>query len=387
MKHIISLFFICVITFFALSAKADIVSIAETYQKGNLHKAISLSNHHKYKYLHLYLKASEFLEKNNKASFETIAHFLASFPDLPIKEELIVKLESKILSNTSKNAIIKWFTHNKPKTPNGYISFYKAATGKIHKQEAMDTIIKNAWIYGEFAKNEETAFYEKNKSILNQSDHADKISELLRKNNIKAATGLLYLVNKDYKKAFIAWIAIIQNKPDLERAFHEVRGSYKYIPGLLYAYLNLHKKAEPTEELVSLHQKTPKNSVYQKEWWSLKNYLARELIDRKKFALAYKVITSHANIEKIDLVDAEWLAGWLALEFLNKPELSKKHFKIVEENARTCISRARGSYWLARSYAKLGDKIGAELLYKKAAKYGYSFYGMLAAHELGYKNL
>ncbi|NDB83809.1 MAG: lytic transglycosylase domain-containing protein [Alphaproteobacteria bacterium] len=388
MRPIIHSIFLFVIFFFAIDAYADISSIAKEYQKGNLSKATQLSRHYKYRYLHTYLRGAEFLEKDNNASFESIANFLTSNPDVPQREELAKKIESKISSSTNKSAIIKWFSHNKPKTPNGFVHYYKASKGRIKNKEAFEKIVKNAWIFGSLSKKEADDFYERYKSILTQSDHVDKISEFLWNDKVENAVQLMYLVDKDYQKAFKAWISIIQNKPNVESAFHQVRGSYRYMPGLLYAYLKLHKKSEPTQELIALHLKSPKNTARSKEWWGIKNYLARELIDRKMFNDAYRIVSSHSNLEnKADLVDAEWLSGWLALRFLNNPELAKKHFKLVIDVSKTSISKSRGYYWQARSYQDLGGQETAESLYKKAARRSHTYYGMLASVELGRKEL
>ncbi len=392
MLRIIYTFSFFVIFFFAQKACghkdiADLSTIASEYDRKNYTKAASLSNHHPYRYLHRYLKYCELLDQNNNSSFETISHFLLASPGISEKNALIEKMERRITQSTSKNAIIKWFTHNKPLTPNGYIYYYKAALGKIKNQDACNKIIRNAWIFGNMSKEDSRNFYTKHKEILRTEDHVDKISGLLWQKKVGEAKALLHLVHEDYKKAFRAWISAIKGDVETERLFHEVRGSYKYISGLLYSYLKLHQKSEPSDEIIRLYLRAPRDEIHNNQWWKLRNYFIRELTYKKMYRDAYKIASSHNNLHRADIVDAEWLAGWIALRLMKNPEISKKHFKMVADISTTCISKARGSYWHARSYDESGDQETARILYQKAANHGHTYYGMLASHELGYQTL
>ena len=62
-------------------------------------------------------------------------------------------------------------------------------------------------------------------------------------------------------------------------------------------------------------------------WWKERQILTRSLIYRKKYPLAYKVSSNHSMSEGPEYADAEWLSGWVALTFLNDPNLSLQHFK------------------------------------------------------------
>ena len=49
------------------------------------------------------------------------------------------------------------------------------------------------------------------------------------------------------------------------------------------------------------------------------------------------------------------MSGWIALSFLDNPNLALKHFKKFYENVGYPISLSRGAYWLGRTYEKLGN--------------------------------
>jgi hypothetical protein len=51
----------------------------------------------------------------------------------------------------------------------------------------------------------------------------------------------------------------------------------------------------------------------------------------------------------VELVDVEWLAGWLALRRLNQPVMALAHFRSARSAAQTPISQARADYWAGRA--------------------------------------
>ncbi|MDX1924669.1 MAG: hypothetical protein SFT91_05580, partial [Rickettsiaceae bacterium] len=298
MNRTIHLFFLIVICFFANNAFSNLELIAKEYDAGNLDKAIHLSDRNKYKNLHLFLKAQSFLDKKNKSSFETIKKFLLNNPNIPQKNALIDAMEQKIDDKTPSSHIIGWFSHNKPRTPNGYYQYYRASSQKLKDKEAIKSIVRDAWINGNLTKKQSKSLYEKYKSILREDDHADKISNLLWRKKIDEARDYIpLLADKHYKEAFIAWISIIKHGKSAENEFHKTKGSYRYISGLLYSYLKLHQKTDPNSELVQLYSRAPKDEEHAKEWWSLRNYFARELIEKKMYSEAYKVVAGHSNTE------------------------------------------------------------------------------------------
>ena len=48
------------------------------------------------------------------------------------------------------------------------------------------------------------------------------------------------------------------------------------------------------------------------------------------------------------------MAGWIAVSFLNNPNLAVNHFKSFYKNVGYPISLARGAYWIGVCYEKLG---------------------------------
>ena len=76
------------------------------------------------------------------------------------------------------------------------------------------------------------------------------------------------------------------------------------------------------KRLASRNSQTISNSV------DLFNYLYFfKLIYKKKYAKAYKVSSNHSLKTGPEYAEAEWLSGWIALTFLDDPNMAMRHFQ------------------------------------------------------------
>jgi soluble lytic murein transglycosylase len=80
--------------------------------------------------------------------------------------------------------------------------------------------------------------------------------------------------------------------------------------------------------------------------------------------------------------DAEWVAGWIALEKLGDAPKAEAHFRVFGAGVTTPISVSRAQYWLGEALTREGRIAEAQEAYATAAKYPYVFYGQLAAEKM-----
>ena len=98
--------------------------------------------------------------------------------------------------------------------------------------------------------------------------------------------------------------------------------------------------------------------------------------------MAYEVAKNHSLDDGNEYAEAEWLSGWIALTFLNNPNLALKHFNNFYKNVGYPISLSRGAYWLGVTYEKLGKNKLSEELFKEGSKYLTTYYGQLSFQKL-----
>lgn len=371
-------------------------TLVDAYKAGDWRKAMRLAGMNDSN-LETYMKFKYLTDTKSDASFRQLTDFARHHEDWPQMGLLHSRAEDRLKDETDKHEIMKWFSHHEPVTERGWRYYFYAASVKEKNAEKLNDIVKKAWIKGDFAQKECENILTKYSKILTLEDHVSKIDRLLWNKKVDEASKYLYLVKDDqyYSKAFQAWIDIISNKSKkIEKDFHKVKGSYRYHSGLLYAYLNLHSKSKYSsgtdaekQELLHLILHAPRDSEHAAEWWKLRSYFARELIAIKDYKHAYEIVKDTGAVTATDITEAEFLAGWIALRMLKSPDLAIKHFCAVEAAAKMPLSCARALYWLGRSYAAKKMKDTSIDYYESAAEYGFTFYGQLAQHELGYKTI
>jgi len=145
----------------------------------------------------------------------------------------------------------------------------------------------------------------------------------------------------------------------VDNAITKVPDKFKNDIGLKYDRLKWRRRRgrlEPSLELLFTIPNDPVKLVRPDKWWKERAILSRSLIYKKKYAKAYKVASNHSMSEGPDYASAEWLSGWIALTFLNDPNMALQHFKNFYKNVGYPISLARGAYWLGRTYKILKNE-------------------------------
>ena len=60
-----------------------------------------------------------------------------------------------------------------------------------------------------------------------------------------------------------------------------------------------------------------------------------------------------------EYAEAEWLSGWIAVTFLDDPNMALHHFQNFYKNVGYPISLSRGAYWIAQTYKKMRNSLWA----------------------------
>ena len=114
-------------------------------------------------------------------------------------------------------------------------------------------------------------------------------------------------------------------------------------------------------------------------WWDYRETQVRNALNAGQAKIAYALARGYGGeLPADELSDAEFLAGWIALRFLNDAKSAHKHLLASAAAGGLPKRRARANYWLGRSELVLGDKRGATAHFAEAAQYTHTFYGQLS---------
>lgn len=158
--------------------------------------------------------------------------------------------------------------------------------------------------------------------------------------------------------------------------------------GILYQRVrNLRQSERRTEALQLLTQIDSRGlpEPGQDLLWTERRNLLNEAIVTKDWRSAYRVASTHGYSRGERFADGEFVAGWVALRFLNDPSTAMTHFTRLEAGVSTPVSKARAFYWLGRTAEAQNKQGDAERFYASGAKFPTVYYGQLSAVKLASK--
>jgi len=372
----------------ALARKPDIVRPRSGYaqafaavESGQWQTVANAANHGSDPVLNMVLRGYLMAQPGNDYSFDDLAGFISDHPDWPGLNGIIMIAEQKIPSGATPEQIINWFNAHPPLTLTGFYRFVEALDATGQGQRAAG-FVRDRWINKDFSNGELAAYYSRFETVLTPKDHEARLDHLLWSNDIADARAMYPYVNQDVKALAEARLALANQLNNAETLINRVPAHLRNDPGLLYERLRWRRKNNMDDSAIEILTQAPSQLGQPDKWWDERHVLIRRLIERRDISLAYRLAADHGMSGGFDYLQAEFLAGWLSLRFLNRPDVARRHFEALYEGANTPMSRSRGAYWMGRTFEVLGDKNAAEQAYQSAAAFSMFYYGQLATTRI-----
>ncbi len=318
-------------------------------------------------------------------SFETRAAFAEENPDWPNGDTFRQYAEESMDDSTSDAAVIAWFQGHDPVTAHGRVRYGEALERTGDAAKARD-MLRKAWIEGNFPLSEERTFLSRHQNVLRPEDHIARLDRLLWDEHYDAAHRMLGRVDRGHQALAEARRRLHEMEGAVDWAMRRVPAELQHDPGLLYDRLRWRRRKDMDEAAREILDHPPANLVRPEAWWAERAIIARRELAMGNISVAYRLASRHGLTAGPALPEAEWLAGWIALRFLQEPATAFKHFTRAYEASRYPISQTRGAYWAGRAAELMKDKPGlAQEWYGRAAEYVTTYHGELAAHRLDAK--
>ena len=138
-----------------------------------------------------------------------------------------------------------------------------------------------------------------------------------------------------------------------------------------------------TDAAVQILLAQPGDLVRPTAWWNERQAIARRVLASGNAELAYRIVEQHGLIEGNAFAEAQFLLGYIALRYMKQPALGFDHFSRILTRVATPYAKARAGYWGGRAAEAQAKAELAAKWYTAGADHMATFYGQLAAHELG----
>ncbi|MCA3260846.1 MAG: lytic transglycosylase domain-containing protein [Telmatospirillum sp.] len=313
-------------------------------------------------------------------AFEDIVQFVDQNPDWPSLETISRRAEEALLDRPSNNTLVlAWFGTRNPLTPDGAMRYADALTASGERERAL-RVIREHWVSGTFNEVQHKRWLERYRGMLEPQHHAAKLDRLVWDGKAEEARRVFPLVPPERRTLADARLRI-RAGGNVEAQAKRVPESLANDPGLLYDRVRAFRRANREAAAREAMRNLPRDLGRPEIWWNERAVLARRSILAGDAAEAYRLARDHRMVQShgANFLEAEFLAGWIALRRLNDAKGAQAHFERVHEAARFPVSRARGAYWIGRALEAQNQMAAANDWYNRGAALHTTYYGQLAA--------
>ncbi|WP_421913789.1 lytic transglycosylase domain-containing protein [Mesorhizobium sp.] len=287
--------------------------------------------------------------------------------------------------NPAPQAVLQAFNGSQPQTFEGVMVLARAYVS-VGNTKAARSVLSPFWRTAMLEAKDEAALIREFGPLIPAADHRFRMERMFYADRPGSAQRVAALAGA--QQLADAWAAADRGDKNAPRLLNAVPMAQRSA-GYFFAQAEYLRKQEKFADAAAVVMKAPTDRdalVDPDAWWVERRVLSRELVDQGDMKTAYAIVAAHAAESPSNAVDAEFHAGWYALRGLNDAKLAATHFARVADLAQGPMSLSRAYYWLGRA-AEVGGPGNAADYFGRAATYGTTFYGQLAAERVGRRAL
>ncbi len=320
------------------------------------------------------------LREGIAGDLSTYTTFDAHHAQWPGMDLLRARAESRMAGETPQ-AVLAWFADRAPQTSEGTLALLAAqdATGA-----AVGETLRRLWLDFDLTERVETDLLARHADTLGPLN-SERMDALLWRGARDAAERMMPRVGTGQAAVARARLALQARADGVDALINAIPATQAQDPGLNYDRFRWRLNRGLTDEAAALMREIPPDRLgHPDEWAGQRARLARRAMAAGDGQLAYDLAANHGLTDNsTDMADLEWLAGYVALRFLNRPADALRHFQTLRTRSVSPITLGRAGYWEGRAHEALGDQAAARTAYAFGAQFQTAFYGQLAAEKLG----
>jgi soluble lytic murein transglycosylase len=321
-----------------------------------------------------------------RADHAEIAAFLRAHPDWPNRDILRARMETALFDARPRPAdVVAAFDSAPPETGPGKAALALALIQRGDKATAAKWA-RDAWENHTLSPAQEGRIAADFSGILTKENHKARLDRQLFADRIAAAERTAKRLGGEAVALTRARAAVSRRSNNAGKLLAGLSAENRKEPVALLSRIQWLRRAGKDAEAAKLMLTAPRqaeaaNDVWQ--WWEERRILTRRLLDRGDAETAYRIAAGHAAESGLAFAEGEFLAGWVALRYLDKPQTALTHFEALRQGVSTDLSLSRAHYWLGRGFEALGRVEEARSRYRDAARFDTAYYGQLARLKLG----
>jgi len=321
-----------------------------------------------------------------RLSFAPIASFIEANPNWPRMSRLRRGAEAAIDSGDEAATVNDWFQRFPPLSGAGALAHLDSlvALGQLAEARAL---VPQYWQNLDYTRDQDKRFQRKYGKHLANADHLTRLDRLIWDNRYGPAQRMLARVDKTQAAVGRARLSLMRREAGVDGAIARVPAGLREAPGLQYERLRWRRRKGMDQAAREILFATPSLAANQEDWAKERLILARRAILDGHYTEAQRLIAPHGLTSGAEFAEAEFLAGWISLTFLDEPDAAYQNFTRLYDGVGYPISRARGAFWAGQAASAGGNKRDALRWWRLAAEFPATYYGQQAIAALGQTEL
>ena len=331
--------------------------------------------------------AAEIIEwtrlRSGAGSLEQVLAFLKAHPDWPGLDYLRRRHEDQ-LQGAGPDQILAFFGDTAAQTGTGVLLRAAALTANGQQGEAEASLVL-AWRSMSLTQEEHNAFLTTHADLL-KPHHEARLDRALWQGWSADANRMVPLVSEARWKLALARRGLKDDAGNVDTLIDALPEALQQDAGLAFERFDWRVRKGREEEAIALmleRSAIPGGLGLAESWAPRRRYYVREKIYEGDFGLAYRLAAQNQLTGGAAFADLEFLAGFIALRWLDDPERALMHFERLRDGVETPISLGRAWYWIGRAEEAMGRSAEAMAAYTEGGGYQTTYYGLLSAEKAG----
>ena len=315
-----------------------------------------------------------------RGTFDEVLAFLDRRPDWPGLDLLRRRAERSVPTRDRAEDVLAFFADAQPETADGALAYALALSRSDRGAEA-EAVAIAAWRGMPMTAGQEDRFLANWGAAL-VDHHVARLDWLLWDGEADAAERMYSRVPDGWRALGRARLALRGNRSGTDALVEAVPAALADDPGLAYERFAWRaRKGRGADALDIVLQRDADELGQPERWAAWRLDSARAMMRGGDAKTAYAVAATHGLTAGSNFAELEWLAGYLALTYLDRPADALEHFRHFGASVDTPISLGRAGYWEGRALEAMGDADAAQAAYAEGGRWQTSFYGQLAAER------
>ena len=270
-------------------------------------------------------------------------------PYWPERNQLIKRAELLLSSKKSPKDVIDWFSKYSPRTTDAHLKWIRALE-MTNDKENLDKAVLSLWKTKILSQRQQRFLIKKYKRIITPEIIWQRLDWLLWKGYIRSSQRMYPHVTQNQRHLAEARLRLRHLMGAVDPAIKRVPLELRTDNGLVFERLRWRQRKGMMEKARELYWDIPREQKYPRLWWRERSRQIRYLLKQNNFDTAFLLAQLHLQKEGRYYAEAQWLAGWIALRYANKPEQASTYFLEMYDRVRTPVSKSRASYWAGRAF-------------------------------------